>query len=281
MIKLIHSVRRFAGHSWEQRRLAVRWRFERWRSPHPQHQLPSGLNPHVLRYGGRLWLERVSTRGLYREAEPLVSVLIPTFNRAALLTERALASVLRQTYQRFEVVIVGDACTDQTQSALKRVGDARVRFYNLPSRGPYPEDPYHCWLAAGSIPANKALTLARGSWVAWLDDDDEFSDDHIEVLLSACLRRKLEFAYGIMDMEVASNVWKPVGSYPPELGQICNASVLYGAHLRFFKYDVECWRHNEPNDWNLWKRMWGSGVRMGFLDHVVGRHFREHRPSGR
>lgn len=277
MSALLQRVRRLAAYSWEERRRAVWRQFVR----PGQRQLPSGLNSNVLRYEWHLWLARLSASDLYRETEPLVSVLIPTFDRADLLVERALASVLRQTYRRFEVVIVGDACTDHTRTSLERLGDRRVRFHNLSSRGRYPEDPYHCWLVAGSIPANKALTLARGRWVASLDDDDEFSDDHIDVLLSACLRRKLEFAYGIMDSEVGPNVWKPIGSYPPELGRICNSSVLYGSHLRFFKYDVGCWRDNEPNDWNLWKRMWGSGVRMGFVDRVVGRHFLEHRPAGR
>src|SRR5437867_1805781 len=81
------------------------------------------LNSNVLRYEWHLWLARLSASDLYRETEPLVSVLIPTFDRADLLVERALASVLRQTYRRFEVVIVGDACTDHTRTSLERLGD--------------------------------------------------------------------------------------------------------------------------------------------------------------
>jgi glycosyltransferase involved in cell wall biosynthesis len=128
------------------------------------------------------------------------------------------------------------------------------------------------------VPANAALDMARGKWIAWLDDDDEFSSDHLEALLARCLRSRSEFAYGVMMMEMEPGVWQPVGSYPPECGRICNASVLYGAHLRFFRYDLDAWRLREPNDWNLWKRMWGAGVRMEFVDRVVGKHFQEHRP---
>ena len=65
---------------------------------------------------------------------------------------------------------------------------------------------------------------------------------------------------------------------PSDSSRICNASVLYGAHLCFLRYDLNAWRLDEPNDWNLWKRMWGAGGRMGFVDRVVGRHFLEHRP---
>jgi glycosyltransferase involved in cell wall biosynthesis len=223
-------------------------------------------------------LARLTARNLYRDSEPLISVLIPTYNRAELLLKRSVASVLRQSYPRFEIVIVGDACTDDTEAQLRALKEPRIRFHNLPLRGKYPEDPYLRWLVAGSVPANQALGMARGKWVAWLDDDDEFSSNHLEVLLTACLQRRKEFVYGVMMMEVEPGNWRPVGSYPPMCGHICNAAVLYGAHLSFFRYDPEAWRLREPNDWNLWKRMWGAGVRMGFVDRIVGKHFLEHRP---
>ncbi|PYM55059.1 MAG: hypothetical protein DMD77_21145 [Candidatus Rokuibacteriota bacterium] len=268
--------REFLESSWLERRAAIEWRVARWRARH-RRRLPGQLNRYRLQHLGRLWMARVGAQDLYRDAEPLISVLMPTYNRAELLRERSVASVLRQTYSRFEIVIVGDACTDHTESLLRDAGDPRIRFYNLPARGKYPEDPYLRWLVAGSAPANEALRLARGRWIAWLDDD-EFSADHLEALLAACLDRRWEFAYGVMDMEVEPGTWRRVGSYPPECGRICNASVLYGAHLRFLRYDLNAWRLDEPNDWNLWKRMWGAGVRMGFVDRVVGRHFLEHRP---
>ncbi|HYB40735.1 MAG TPA: hypothetical protein VEL75_03135, partial [Candidatus Methylomirabilis sp.] len=86
------------------------------------------------------------------------------------------------------------------------------------------------------------------------------------------------FAYGVMQMEIEPDVWQDVGAYPPACGSICNAAVLYGAHLSFLRYDDRAWRLKEPSDWNLWKRMWGAGVRMGFVDRIIGKHFLEHRP---
>ena len=269
--------RDFLGLPWPEKRAALAWRVGRWSGKKPL-RLPGRLNRYRLTYLGRLWRARRAARAVHSDSEPLISVLIPTYDRAQLLVERSVASVLRQTYQRFEVVIVGDACTDATEARLLDVGDPRIRFHNLPVRGRYPDDPYLRWLVAGSVPANHALAMARGTWIAWLDDDDEFSADHLEVLLARCLRSRSEFAYGVMMMEMKPGDWQPVGSYPPECGQICNASVLYGAHLRFFRYDVDAWRVGEPNDWNLWKRMWGAGVRMEFVDRVVGKHFQEHRP---
>ncbi len=276
MADLRARARQFLEASRAEKKAAIRWRIKRWRAR--PRKLPGQINRYRLQYLVRLWTARLKAQDLYRDAEPLISVLIPTYNRAELLRERSVASVLRQTYARFEIVIVGDACTDNTESLLRDAGDPRIRFYNLPARGKYPEDPYLQWLVAGSAPANEALRIARGRWVAWLDDDDEFSPDHLEVLLAPCLDRRREFAYGVMEMEVEPGVWRCVGSYPPDRGRICNASVLYGAHLRFLRYDLDAWRLDEPNDWNLWKRMWGAGVRMEFVDRVVGKHFLERWP---
>jgi glycosyltransferase involved in cell wall biosynthesis len=277
MADLLRRGRQFLGAPWAEKRAALERRIERRRAKR-RFRLPGRVNRYRLRYLGRLWLARLAARNLYRDSEPLISVLIPTYNRAELLVKRSVASVLQQTYPRFEIVIVGDACTDNTEALLRDMCDPRIRFHNLAVRGNYPKDPYLQWLVAGSAPANHALRMARGKWIACLDDDDEFSADHLEVLLAFCVANRMEFAYGVMDMEVDPEVWRPVGSYPPHCGQICTAAVLYSAHLRFFRWDREAWRLEEPNDWNLWKRMWGAGVRMGFVDRVLGKHFLEHRP---
>jgi cellulose synthase/poly-beta-1,6-N-acetylglucosamine synthase-like glycosyltransferase len=73
--------------------------------------------------------------------EPLVSVLIPTYNRRKLLTERSLPSVLKQTYQNLEIIIIGDHCTDDTWEKMEEFNDKRIKFYNLPERREYPDDP--------------------------------------------------------------------------------------------------------------------------------------------
>ncbi len=271
---------RFAAAPTRDKVAAIQWRVNRFQNRllARRKQLPGPVNRFRARYGLVLAMARRRAGDVYDQREPLVSILIPTYNRAAVLTERSIPSALRQTYARVEVIIVGDACTDDTAALVAKIGDPRIRFVNLPSKEILPADPWHAWLVAGTQPANFALALARGRWVAWLDDDDEFSDDHIEVLLRTCFARRLEFAYGIMNDEVDAGQWQPVGAYPPTLGRICNASVLYVSYLSFLRYDAEAWRGNEPGDWNLWKRMWGAGVRMGFVNQTVGRHFKQHRP---
>lgn len=204
------------------------------------------------------------------EREPLISVRIATYNRAELLLERAIPSVLAQTYERFEVVIVGDGCTDDTDDRIRRLGDPRVRFVNLPHRTPYPEDPHQRWLVAGSHPMNVAAQLAKGSWIAPNDDDDEFTVDHLERLLTTALDGSFEMAYG--------KYWVPErpgmeaharGLYPPQYGAFNFQTALYMSPLRFFEWEPDSWVLGEPGDWNLCRRMLKAGVRMGFVDDVV------------
>ena len=68
------------------------------------------------------------------EADPLVTISIPTRSRPRLLVERALASVLAQTYEHLEVLVVGDAAGPEAAAAVAGVGDPRVRFADLTHR---------------------------------------------------------------------------------------------------------------------------------------------------
>jgi glycosyltransferase involved in cell wall biosynthesis len=258
----------------EQWREAVAWR---WRALQDRSALP--LRPFATvqcraQYGPRLWAERRRHPHQHADAHPLVSVLIATYNRRELLIERSLRSVREQTYANLEVIVVGDGCTDDTGQAIARLGDPRITFVNM-TRAPRPELPWHQWLVSGAAPGNEALRRARGQWIARLDDDDEFSRDHVEMLLGEARARRLEFVYGQMDMETSPGTWKPNGVFPPKAGQICHGAVFYAAYLRFMNFDLECWRIPEPGDWNLWRRMWMAGVRFGFVPRVVGRHYLE------
>jgi O-antigen/teichoic acid export membrane protein len=210
-------------------------------------------------------------------AQPLVSVRIATYNRGAIVRDRAIASALAQTHSNIEIVVVGDRCDAATEAAVRSVDDPRVRFENLAERGRYPADPQFRWMVAGSTPMNRALDLARGDWIAPLDDDDEFTPDHVEALLDACRTRDLELAYGIAESEVEPGVWEAVGSAPLRHGHIIHAAVMFRRAIGFIRHDIESWRLYEPGDWNVWHRMRDAGVKIGFVDHVVTRHHLERR----
>ncbi len=92
---------------------------------------------------------------------PLISVIIPTYNRAYCL-KRAIDSVLTQTFQNYELMIVDDGSTDETQKVLKAYQDERLRIFTLAkNRGV-------------SASRNVGIAKAKGQWVAFLDSDDEW-----------------------------------------------------------------------------------------------------------
>jgi len=206
------------------------------------------------------------------EKEPLVTIRVATYGTGDLVVERAIASAIAQSYERLEILVVGDNCAEDTVAAVGAVGDPRVRFVNLPARGMYPEIAHLRRKVAGAHPMNVGNILASGSWITPCDDDDTITPDHVEVLLAEAQRERLEMVYSKADDEGTPGEWGTVGSVPLSKGHISHGSVLLSSELRFMPYSMTCWKRKDPADWNLWNRMQRIGVRIGFLDHVTYRH---------
>ena len=217
---------------------------------------------------------------------PLVSICVPTYNRAQLLIDRAIDTALKQTYKNFELIIVGDCCTDNTAKLVSKVNDSRIRFYNLPNRNRrYPASVENHWFVGGSVPTNVAMKMARGKWIARLDDDDTWTPTHIEHLLKKAMDENLEFVSAqyieerhgqqkIVDGIPALDPYyfpdcKIVDQASPKIGGV--QTWLYRSYLKFMKYNVDCWRKdwNRVNDVDLSQRIYKAGVRMGFCEEVV------------
>lgn len=99
---------------------------------------------------------------------PKVSVIIPTRNRAQML-KRAINSVLAQTYQDFEVIVVSDGSTDNTDEVVSSYTDPRIIYLkHRKSRG-------------ASAARNTGIRASRGKFIAFLDDDDEWVPRKLEV----------------------------------------------------------------------------------------------------
>lgn len=100
--------------------------------------------------------------------KPLVSVIMPTYNRARYLAD-SISSVLKQTYANFELLIIDDGSTDKTKNVVKYFTnkDPRVRYFvNEHSGRP-------------AIPRNFGLKQARGEYLTFLDSDDEYLPEKI------------------------------------------------------------------------------------------------------
>jgi glycosyltransferase involved in cell wall biosynthesis len=103
-----------------------------------------------------------------REFEPgLVSVMMPAYNAEAYIAE-AIDSVLRQSYRNWELLVVNDGSTDRTADIVAGYSDRRVKLFHQPNSGE-------------AAARNEALSHVRGEYVAFLDSDDIFLTEHLEL----------------------------------------------------------------------------------------------------
>jgi len=104
-----------------------------------------------------------------------VSTIIPTYNRANLL-RRAIESVLDQTYRDFELIVVDDGSTDSTEGVVKAFNDNRIRYIR------------HMMNRGLSSARNTGIKNANGEYVAFLDTDDEWLPEYLDIMISAMAR---------------------------------------------------------------------------------------------
>ena len=101
---------------------------------------------------------------------PLVSVIVPTHNREALVRE-AIESALSQTHREIEVIVVDDGSTDQTADSIAAISDSRIRLFTQSQSGP-------------AAARNAGIEKARGEFVAFLDSDDLWESGKIAAQLA-------------------------------------------------------------------------------------------------
>ena len=106
---------------------------------------------------------------------PAVTVVTSTYNRAEIV-RGAIESVRRQTFHDWEMCVVGDCTPDHTAEVVASFNDPRLRYFNLPVKSPPGSH--------GSLAKNHALQqMARGEYIAYLDDDDHYLPDHLSSML--------------------------------------------------------------------------------------------------
>ncbi|HEX8054035.1 MAG TPA: glycosyltransferase family 2 protein [Thermoleophilaceae bacterium] len=118
---------------------------------------------------------------------PLVTVVIPTYNRSEVL-RHALRSVLDQSYRRLEVIVAGDACTDDSEEVVASFADPRVTWVNLEVN-----------TGSQGGPNRAALEIANGELVAYLGHDDLWRRDHVALLVADIQRSGADVTYGACD----------------------------------------------------------------------------------
>ncbi|HEX7790775.1 MAG TPA: glycosyltransferase family A protein [Afipia sp.] len=119
-------------------------------------------------------------------SRPAITVVIPTYNWSAAL-RCAIRSVLLQTEQNFEIMVVGDGCTDDSAAVVASFNDPRIRWHNL-------ERNYGSQWAAN----NYAIERAASDWIAYLGHDDIWYPTHLEAILRAARTHDAEVVTSVM-----------------------------------------------------------------------------------
>ena len=100
-----------------------------------------------------------------------VSVIIPTYNRAKLI-KRSILSVLNQTYQNFEIIVVDDGSADDTKSVVESFNNPKIRYIR------------HDINKGQSAARNTGIKNAKGKYIAFQDSDDEWLPEKLEKQMS-------------------------------------------------------------------------------------------------
>jgi glycosyltransferase involved in cell wall biosynthesis len=204
--------------------------------------------------------------------KPLISIYTPTYNRNKLLRERAIPSVLNQTYEKWEWIIVHEGFADYGLGRIiKDLNDDRIQYYQIARHlPPHNYDNEIQWLLGGTYPANHALNKVKGDWIARLDDDDIWSNNHLERSLEFAIKGNYDFItsqFIIIKGRGGKLVDCTKHKISDEVEKIgCHSSYFYSSKLKRFRYDPECYKKswNRVNDADFMERILKSGARYGF-----------------
>lgn len=130
------------------------------------------------------------------ESPPLVSIIIPTYNRAHLIGE-TIQSVIDQTYCNWELIIVDDGSTDQTSDVIKKCQDPRLHYLQVAHSGAF------------GIVRNHGLLKAKGEFITFLDSDDLWHPDKLQQQVDTLLSSAATFVFTNIELFGETSVIVP------------------------------------------------------------------------
>jgi glycosyltransferase involved in cell wall biosynthesis len=147
-----------------------------------------------------------------------VSVIIPTYNRARLIGE-TIESVIRQTHQNLELIIIDDGSTDETWQVIRSFSDSRITYFKTNHSGSF------------GVVRNLGIQKSTGDFIAFLDSDDIWEKGKIEKQLSILREGKYAFCFTHIRLFGETNVVAP--DYKTLQGKLLNLYLKEG-HFAFY-----------------------------------------------
>ncbi|HEX9945445.1 MAG TPA: glycosyltransferase [Thermoanaerobaculia bacterium] len=184
-------------------------------------------------------------------SDPRVTVVIATYNWSAAL-RFSIESVLRQRFRDFELLVIGDGCTDDSAEIVASFADPRVRWHNLPRN-----------TGSQSGPNNAGLELARGEYVAYLGHDDLWHPTHLASLVEALDATGADLAYAVAILygPPGSGVRSVTGlTHPGNGGPMRFFPPSSAMHRRDLAARIGPWKDHRtirmPHDYEFFLRAW-------------------------
>lgn len=198
----------------------------------------------------------------------LVSVIVPTYNHATHLG-RALRSVFKQTYENWELIIVDNHSTDNTETLVESFDSSRIKYLKINNHGVI------------AVSRNAGIEAAEGEWVAFLDADDFWSEDKIE---SCLMMNGADFIYhqvmfyqvknensvemfgNLVCRDVSNDTYRNLLDFGPA-PQTSSVIVKRQCLVAVNGFD----EHPDlvgGEDYDLWVRLAQSGCKFGFLPSI-------------
>jgi glycosyltransferase involved in cell wall biosynthesis len=194
---------------------------------------------------------------------PRVSVIIATYNWSSVLPY-SIGSVLRQTMQDFEILVVGDGCTDDSEEVVAAIGDPRIRWFNL-----------HSHTGHQSGPNNEGLRQARGELIAYLGHDDLWFPHHLAAHVAALDPSNIAMTYSLL-VAVTPDAAEPRPVRPqPKDGSWSPPTCT--VHRRSVTEALGGWRDYReivvPPEIDLWRRARAAGFEFKFVPRLTAIKF--------
>lgn len=203
-------------------------------------------------------------------AKPTVSIVIPTHNRAELL-KRAINSVLRQTFEDFELIVVDDASSDNTPEVVESINDGRIRYVRLKKN------------SGGPVARNTGIKKARGEFIALLDDDDEWLPNRLELQIEKFegLEKDVGVVYGgfyYVSQDTGAILGKRIPRYRGNVYTHFLKENFVGSPTLLIR--KECFKKaglfdpelKSSQDWDMWLRI-AKYYKFEYVPAVVAKYY--------
>lgn len=206
-------------------------------------------------------------------SKPLISVIIQSHNRPHFLLNHSIPSVINQSLSDWELIVVGDGPDDnQIRNIVNSFSDSRIKYIEIerPDYNDLSEEALcNC---SGAEARNRGLQIACGKYIAPLEDDSEFTINHLLESITFLEKYPLDFVYGstiIRDCEFENEYtdfisWEKnvkEGLFP-HINIMYHSSVLYRS-----KYKTLCYPTNGDisAELGLWRKIYSEGAKIGGL----------------